>query len=313
VKRENGERLASHFTLQVSRETQPTTLRPTSLIDFILNLAALLLWLSWRSRYFDPLNRTTPATLVGTLRRAEPRRWQGWQLLAGVLGVLLLRAWIYWAIGSPADWTPKLDLGLVVLAFRSDRFLMVLLFSILSFLRTLIVFYFWLLVLVVINRNPPEPDPIQKLIRMHLGRAAHWPWPLQVIIPVLFAAALWLAFYPVLAHLGIVNRPRSLLHLLEQGLLIGGALFFNLKFLLPPFLVLHLIASYVYLGSSPVWDFVSNTARNILTPLRGLPLHIAKLDLAPLAGLALVLLLLHWLPSLILLVLDRHNLTLWPQ
>lgn len=227
--------------------------------------------------------------------------------------MLLLRAWIYWAIGSPADWTPKLDLGLVVLAFRSDRFLVVLLFSVLSFLRTLIIFYFWLLVLAAINGRTTDPDPIQKLIRMHLGRSAHWPWPLQLILPVLFTTALWLAFYPLLAHFGIVNRPWSFLHLLEQGLLIGGALFFNLKFLFPPFLLLHLVASYVYLGNSPVWDFVSNTARNILIPFRGLPLRIAKLDLAPLAGLALVLFFLHWLPALILLVLDRHNLTVWPQ
>ena len=250
---------------------------------------------------------------MGTLRRAEPRHLQGWQLLVGVIVVLLLRAWIYWAIGSPADWTPKLDLGLVVLAFRSDRFLTVLLFSILSFLRTLIVFYFWLLVLVAINRKTTDPDPIQKLIRLHLGRSAYWPWPLQLILPVLFAATLWLVLYPLLVHFGIVNRPRSAIHLVEQGLLIGSALFFNLKFLLPPFLVLHLIASYVYLGSSPVWDFVTNTARNILTPLRGLPLRAGKLDLTPLTGLAIVLLLLHWLPAWILLALDRRNLTFWPQ
>ena len=250
---------------------------------------------------------------MGTLRRAEPRHLQGWQLLVGVIIVLLLRAWIYWAIGSPADWTPKLDLGLVVLAFRSDRFLVVLLFSMLSFLRTLIIFYFWLLILVVINRRTTDPDPIQKLIRMHLGRSAHWPWPLQLVLPALFAAALWLAFYPLLAHLGVLNRSRSGARLIEQSLLIGGALFFNLKFLFPPFLVLHLIASYVYLGSSPVWDFVSNTARNILTPLRPLPMRVGKLDLAPLAGLALVLLFLHWLPSWVLMTLDHRNLTFWPQ
>ena len=37
------------------------------LIDFILNLAGVLLWLGWRSIRFDPLGRSTPATLVGTL------------------------------------------------------------------------------------------------------------------------------------------------------------------------------------------------------------------------------------------------------
>jgi hypothetical protein len=43
-----------------------------ALIDFILNVAALLLWLSWRAIRLDPFIRATPATLAGTLRRAEP-------------------------------------------------------------------------------------------------------------------------------------------------------------------------------------------------------------------------------------------------
>ena len=60
------------------------------LIDFILNLAGVLLWLSWRSMGMDPLTRTTPATLVGTLRRAEPRRLKGWQFPVGLAALLLL-------------------------------------------------------------------------------------------------------------------------------------------------------------------------------------------------------------------------------
>ena len=62
------------------------------LIDLILNLAGVLIWLSWRSVRFDPLVKTKPATLVGTLRRAEPRRMKGWQLLAGLGALLVLRA-----------------------------------------------------------------------------------------------------------------------------------------------------------------------------------------------------------------------------
>ena len=73
-----------------------------ALIDFILNLAGLLLWLNWRSVRFDPLGRRTPATLIGTLRRAEPRRLRRWHLLAALGGLLLLRAVIYWQIGSAA-------------------------------------------------------------------------------------------------------------------------------------------------------------------------------------------------------------------
>ena len=75
-----------------------------ALIDFILNLAGLLLWLNWRSVRFDPLGKRTPATLIGTLRRAEPRRWRRWHLLAALGGLLLLRAVFYWQIGAAANW-----------------------------------------------------------------------------------------------------------------------------------------------------------------------------------------------------------------
>ena len=42
-----------------------------TLIDFILNLAALLLWFNWRAARIDPLATATPSTLAGTLRRSH--------------------------------------------------------------------------------------------------------------------------------------------------------------------------------------------------------------------------------------------------
>jgi hypothetical protein len=281
------------------------------LIDFILNLAALLLWLNWRSIRFDPLVRSTPATLVGTLRRAEPRRLKGWQLLAGLVVLLVFRAWLYWELGSPADWTPKLNLGLIMPAFRSDIFRRALLYSVLSFLRIVVIFYFWLLVLALLNGSKAELDPIQKILRLHLGRIGRWPWPVQVLLPVLLVTALWLVLHPVMLYLGVVNHSRAQTHLLGQGLLVSAGLVFTLKYLLPPFLFLHLIASYVYLGTNPLWDFVSTTARNALAPLKWL--RVSKLDFAPVAGVALVFLLLHWMPNVLLGYLAQKNLTLWPQ
>src|SRR5437899_2197310 len=144
-------------------------------LDFILNLAALLLWLNWRSLRVDPLTRTTPATLVGTLKRAEPRRLRGWEFLAGTILIVALRTLLYVWIGAPVDWTPKLDLGLVALAFRTDAFLTAWLYSILSFVRVLVIFYFWVLGIAVINHSSGEADPIQRIIRLHLGRLTRWP------------------------------------------------------------------------------------------------------------------------------------------
>lgn len=282
------------------------------LVDFILSLAGVLTWLSWRSIRFDPLVTATAATLVGTLRRAEPHRRPGWYLLVGLTALLVLRAVLYHLIGTEAEWTPKLDLFFVVLTFRSDLLPPVMLFSLLSFARILIICYFWLLILVIINRRSAEPNPLLKMLRLHLGAVAHWPWLMQLLLPLVLVTVLWLALHPLLRHLEIAGRMRSLVHLVEQGLLIGTALYFSLQYLLPPLLLLHLVASHVYLGRSPVWDFVAVSARNVLAPLRRLPLRIARFDFAPLVGVILILFLLHWLPNLILGRMAASHVTLWP-
>jgi hypothetical protein len=282
-----------------------------ALIDFILNLAALLLWLSWRSFRLERLVRNPPATLAGTLKRAEPRRAQSWPFLLGLIVLLGFRGLLYWELVSPGEWTPRLDLGLIVLPFRSDVFAAISFYSLLSFLRVLVIFYFWLVTLAVINGRATEPDPIQKLVRLHLGWVTRWPWPVQLALPLMAGAGLWLAGYPLLVHLGVIDPAHHLSFLLAQGCLIGLALVFTLKFLLPPFLFLHLILSYVFLGSHPLWDFISATAGRLLLPLRRV--RVAKLDFSPLAGVALILILLHWLPDYLLARLAAKNVILWPQ
>ena len=188
-----------------------------------------------------------------------------------------------------------------------------MLFSVLSFARVLIVCYFWLLAVAIINRRNTAPDPLLKMLRLHLGPVARWPWLVQLLLPLLLITGLWVALHPLLVHLEITSRVRSNAHLAEQGLLIGTALYLSLQYLLPVFLFLHLIASYVYLGTSPLWDFVGATARNLLAPLRRLPLRIARFDFAPLAGVILIFSLLHWLPNFILGKMAQNNVSPWPQ
>jgi uncharacterized protein YggT (Ycf19 family) len=284
-----------------------------SLINLILDVAALLLWLSWRSVGLDTFAGTRPATLAGTLRRAEPARVKRWHFLAAVAALLVVRASFYWQIAGGVNWTPKLDLFFVTLPFRDDVFASALLFSVLSFARTLLVFYFWLLALAMINGRVAEPDPIHKLLLLQLGRPGRWPRGLQATLPVLAGAALWIGFHPLLVHTGTTSRASSVLHLVGQGLVAGSGIYLTLKFLLPPLLFLHLLASYVYLGGSPVWDFIATTARNLLAPLSRLPLHVGRVDFAPLAGIVLILLLLHALPEFIVSQLSQRNLTCWPQ
>jgi hypothetical protein len=285
-----------------------------ALIDFILNIVALLLWLNWRSLRFDPLSRRVPATLVGTLRPAEPERLQGWQWLAGLGLLLVLRALVYWGIGGPVHWTPKLDLGVVTTALYADRpnlHFLYFVYSGLSLLRVALIFYFWLVVLAAVNQRIAEPDPLLKLIRLHLGRSARWPWWVQMLLPMMLAALLWMAVQPMLVHFGLANRAHSTAHLLEQGALVGLGLIFTLKFLLPVVLFLYFVSSYVYLGANPSWDFITSTARNLLQPFKWM--RVGKVDFAPVVGMILVILVLHVLPMGVLSQLARHHLSLWPR
>src|SRR5690349_20939491 len=88
-------------------------------VDVILNLAGVLLWLNWRSNRFDPLVKRTPATLMGTLRPAAPKKLRRWHVLAFIALLLVLRALVYWWIGSKTDWSGKLNLGVTVPCFSS--------------------------------------------------------------------------------------------------------------------------------------------------------------------------------------------------
>ena len=258
------------------------------LIDLILNLAGLLLWLNCRSLSFDPLAKTLPITLVGTLRRAEPPRVRGWHLLMALIGLLLGRALLYWQIGPAVNWTPKLPLGAIAISFRSDYLSRMLLFSALSFAVTLAVFYLCLLLLSMLNGRSREGDPFQRLMRLHLGRIDNWPWPAKLLLPLVLAALLWLLFSPVLTHWKIIPSALSARHRIEQAIVIGFGAYLPWRYVIGALLALCLISSYVYLGNHWFWNFIGSTGRNLLVPLRWLPLRLGKIDFAPIVGIALV-------------------------
>jgi uncharacterized protein YggT (Ycf19 family) len=230
-----------------------------------------------------------------------------------LFGLLFLRGLFYYQIGPAVNWTPRIHLGIVALAFRGNVFTTSLLFSILSFVRTWMVFHFWLLTLAIINGRSAETNPFHKLVLVQLGRVGRAPRLLQAILPVVLTTLLWIVFHPALAGAGVVRPVPSFWLLVEQGALLGAVLCFTLKTLLPIFLFVHLVASYIYLGPSLLWDYVALTSRRILRPLRGLPLRLGRVDFAPLVGMILILLLLQALPSAFLKQFDRQNLTLWPQ
>ena len=256
------------------------------LIDFILNLAGLLLWLNWRSIRFDPLGKRMPATLIGTLRRAEPPRLQRWHLLAALGGLLLLRALLYWQIGSGVGWAAgKLDLGVITPFFLSNSFGRMCLFSLFSFGLTLAVFYLWLLLLSILA----GPEPVHGLVRMQLGTVDRWPRWFKFFLPLIASMLLW----------GLLSWPFPWLHSqpamsiaqrLKESLFIGLSSYLTWKPIIGVLLALYLLNNYVYLGKNPFWNYVNATAFTLLRPLRGVPLRIGRVDFAPVVGIVLVFL-----------------------
>jgi len=287
-------------------------------IDFILNVAGLLLWLNYRSVRLDPFNRGIPATLAGTVRRAEPMRLKRWHFLAALAGLLFVRAFFYEHIGPAVNWTPKLNLVVVTPAFPlvirgHDFFLSALVFSLASFVCLLVIFYLWLLAIAILNRRETSPDPLQKLLLIQLGRVGKWPVLAQLIFSVVVIAVLWALFHPLFVHIGVTTPVRTKTVLFAQGAVISLIAWLSLKFLLLTFLAVHLIITYVYLGTNPVWDFINTTSKNLLAPLKRLPLRFGRIDFTTVLGIILVVLLLYILPEYLLQKLDHSGRTIWPQ
>jgi len=257
-------------------------------VDFILNLAGLLLWIKWRSLPFDPFNKRTPATLVGTLRRAAPSRFRRWHLLAGIALLLILRALFYWQIGSAARWTGSLDFGVTTLYFRSDWLDHILLYSVLSFVLTLSVFYVCLLLFSTLAGKAEEEQPVHRLVRMSLGEIDLWPRWARIILPLAVTALLWWLLSWWLAWLRIIPNPVSMPHRIISALVIGLGSYMVWKYAAAALLVLHLLNTYIYFGRHPFWNYVDATAQTLLQPLRKIPLRAGRVDFAPVVGIAII-------------------------
>lgn len=260
------------------------------IVDFILNLAALLLWINWRLLKTSPATGA-PTTLLGTLRPAEPSRWGRWYVLASLPALLALRAWIYWEIASASAWVPRLDLGVLTPAFRCEVFQRAFAYSTLSFLWILALFYLWLLLLSILGGKPSQPTSFDRFVRIMLGPVAKLPPWLKLILPMAMSMLAWLPLSELFVRLGLQPEPDSLMHRLEQGLLLGLAATLTWSHLLAGLLLLYVVLSYVHLGDHPFWEYAHSLARNFLVPFRKLPLQFGKVDFAPLAALGLVYLL----------------------
>ena len=256
-----------------------------SLIDVILNAACLLLWLNWRSIRVVPPAHSQPLTLLSTLKRTEPRPVARQLYLAGLAALVLIRSLFYWDIGATVGWVPLMKIGPLALPFRSDHPWRMALFSFLSFGCWLWTFYAWLLLVSVINRKEPDHNSIQKLIRLHLGWVERLPGVLKLLLPAAVVIGAWGASRPSLAEMGVLPPAQSAAHVWQEAALLGLSSVLVWRFLLAALLLIYFIHSYVYLGERQWLEFTSNTARNLLQPLRWIPHQFGRLDALPLLGL----------------------------
>jgi uncharacterized protein YggT (Ycf19 family) len=258
------------------------------LIHFILNAAAMLLWLSWRSYRFVPANDFRGGTLLSTLKKTERGQFNQKTLITSLITLLGLRAIFYWHIGSGVNWAPRMDFVVISIPFRCDYFDRMLLYSVLSFFAWLGVFYFWLILLQLINDRGADANPWHAIVKRHLGWVAVLPLWLRVLVPGIFAFVLWLVFTLYFRYLHILPPSRNIESWLTQGLVASASVYLWVALLVYAVMALYILNSFVYLGNHAFLAYVNTTAQRMLKVLRWLPLRAGKLDFAPFLMIALV-------------------------
>jgi uncharacterized protein YggT (Ycf19 family) len=257
------------------------------LINFILNLTGMLLWVSWRYLPFDPIQRARPATLTGTLRRAEPLKFRRWHFLVALAVLLLLRPVFYWWVGGTMQWTLDVNLGVVNIAFRCDAFDRMLVFSLVSFADAVFQFYLVLVLLWLCGPRNVDTDPCQRFVRIQLSPMHRWPQAVVLLLPFAVAATGWIALQPLFARMGIIPSAPSWERIIEQSLVLGLSVYAGWKHAIGVVLALRFLNTYVYLGPHPIWNFVDQTGKTLLRPLAPLRLQFRRMDFAPIVAIAL--------------------------
>jgi uncharacterized protein YggT (Ycf19 family) len=207
-----------------------------------------------------------------------------------LVALLVVRSILYWQLGSALNWAPRIWLGLIPIAFRSDLFWRIFSYSILSFISTLVIFYLCLLLLSILNNNRSGNDALQNLVRAQLGKLDFLPAIVKLLLPWLVLFVIWCLLNKPFVGLGMLPAPESLTHLIEQGAVASLGIYFVWKYLIVAILLLHLLNSYIYFGNWPFWNFIDNSARQVLKLISWIPLRLAKIDFAPVIAMALVIL-----------------------
>ena len=258
------------------------------LINLILNVAGLLLWLRWREKDVRPLASRSQILLATTLKRTRadhPRLI----FLLGLIALLVIRSLLYWQLGEPLNWIPIARFGVIPLAFRSDFFWRIFLFSFYSFGATLGTYYMAILLFSIVNESD-ETNAFHKMLMTHLGWIGYLPGFVKLLLPWTTATVLWCALNPLLVAARILPKGKLFKDIAIDGAVFGTGVYLVWEYAIVGVLIIYILNSYIYFGTWPFWDFIDRTGRRLMRPLARIPLRIGKIDLKPAVGIAIVLL-----------------------
>lgn len=262
-----------------------------NLIHWILNLAALFLWIDWRTGRATA--QPQPVISLASALRETHRAPRAWGSLIAVLLILLVRPFFYHTVGASLDWTPVTDVLAISIPWRSDLLGRMFVYSTVGFGVTLVYYYGCILFVSAANAGSPKTEVLRRFIRAQLGWLDHLPWFLKLLAPFVAVAVSWAALVPILVQLGMLPATPPPAVLWSQAGILAVAALLVWKWFFVVLFLLHALNTYVYLGTHPVWPFIESVGAKLLKPL--FFLRAGKLDLAPFAAIALILVLTEWL------------------
>ena len=275
-------------------------------IDWLLNIAGIFLWIDWRSgRTGRP---QSALSITSALRPTGSRSSRGLGSLAALAAILLVRPFFYYSIGPAMNWTASLNFLAISIPWRSDLLGRMFLFSTISFALALGFYYSWLFLLAAVHhpsKTAADEEVMHRFVRGQLGWFDKIPWWLKFFVPSIAAAIGWMVLALIFVEIGVIPETQNQSALRGQAGAFALAAILAWRWLLVVIFLLHMLNIYVFLGTHPIWAYVSATARKLLAPLSFL--RIGKVDFSPVIAAAAVLAIAElFLKPLVMDIFQRH-------
>jgi uncharacterized protein YggT (Ycf19 family) len=250
------------------------------IIDFMLNLAAWILWVNaWMQKHHSRVLQQ-PITLLATLKTSRREIREIWFYLGGCMGVLLIKALLLHYLGSPLNAAVSVDFMHVLVFFQTGSLVSMGLMALTSFLKFAFLAYLWVWFLWNLSREGVA-EPIIGNLEMALGFLPGRHVLIQVTVLMLLGIGGWIGLGLMFGWVGILPSNVGMSQLIWQAIWISASAWLSLFWLILVLMILYLIHSYVYLGNWEGWVWVEGMGERLLEPFEMLPLQWARIDLSP--------------------------------